>query len=122
MAHDLCVVRLRDACLDYMAVHVNHPQEVQAHWRSETTERGAAEDQRVLVGLVMRSQIVQIQELDLEHGGEGAVAQVAQHKHREHFYGQEIVVLLGRIYHQRKHGQDGRSTKERHFGPYNNNT
>lgn len=101
-----------------MTVHVDHSQEVQAHGCSQATERRATEDQTVLVGLVVRGQVVKVQELDLEHCGKGAVAQVAEYKEGEHLNGQEVVVNLRRIDDQCEDRENGRLAEERHFRPH----
>lgn len=101
-----------------MTVHVDHSQEVQTHGCSQATERRATEDQTVLVGLVVRGQVVKVQELDLEHCREGAVTQVAKHEEGEHLYGQEVVVRLGRIDDQCEDREYGRLAEERHFRPH----
>lgn len=51
-------------------------EEVEAHGRGEATDHHPGEYETVLIGLMMRSQVVKVQQTDLQHGGVSAVEHV----------------------------------------------
>jgi hypothetical protein len=57
-------------------IHVHQTEEVKAHGRREAARHHAGEYQTVFIGLMVRSQVVQVQEPNLENGGVRAVEHV----------------------------------------------
>lgn len=66
-----------------MAVHVDEAEEVEAHGRREAAQEHPGEDEAVLVRLVVRRQVVQVEHADLEHGRVRAHAHVRDRADRQ---------------------------------------
>lgn len=65
MPHDSGVSRLHDSSLArHVGVHVDDGEKVEAEGRGEATKEGAGEQQGVLVGLVIVSQVIIVQNSD----------------------------------------------------------
>lgn len=71
---------------------MHQAEEVEAHGRRQSTDHHAGEDEAVLVGLMMRSQVVEVQETDLQHGRVRAVEHVRDTQRRYRLEWRELVV------------------------------
>ena len=62
---------------------MNETEEIETHGRSQATQQHSGEDQAVLIRLMVRSQVVQIQNADLQHCRISANAQIRNRCYRK---------------------------------------
>lgn len=94
----LRVISLHDPLLDDVRVHMHQSEEIKAHGWREAAHHHTGEYETVLVGLMMRSQVVQVQQTDLEDRGVGAVKHVGDYQRRYRLEGGVDEVSWRKLY------------------------
>ena len=79
----LSVVGLHQSGFDDVTIHMNETEEIETHGRSQAAQQHSGEDQAVLIRLMVRGQVVQIQDADLQHSRVSAHAQVRNRCYRK---------------------------------------
>ena len=116
-----------------VCVHVNEPEKIETQWRRQSTQKHANKEERIVIGLVIWRNEVNVEELiqcynltmvntnpdlNLEEGRVGAVAQVANDKNAKYLQIGIIVFVTCILDNQRKNRQRAFLHPKRTLAPH----
>lgn len=100
-----------------MTIHMNQPEKIQTHRRRQPTQHHPRENQTILIRLMMRRQVIQIQHPNLQHRRVRAVAQIRHDKRREQLDREILVMDPHDVDDNREQRQNRLLIKKSYFAP-----